>query len=73
MGGQARSRPVADSERELVLSLLPTALNPSGLALVCGDFRPSFLERAQTVLEALEAEGKVYRPYGGRDVWKIVA
>jgi hypothetical protein len=73
MGDLPIPRPVGDSERELVLSLLPAALNPSGLALACGDFRPSFLERARLVLEALEAEGRVYRPYGGQDVWKIVA
>jgi hypothetical protein len=66
------SRPVEDSERELVLSLLPQALGPAGLALACEDLRPSFLARARLILETLEAEGKVYRPYpNDSNVWKV--
>jgi hypothetical protein len=65
------STAVADSERELVLALLAEhgPLNASGIALACADLRPAFLDRAQLVLDALVAEGKVMHPYP--EVWKL--
>jgi hypothetical protein len=66
-------QPVADSERELVLALLAdhSALNAAGLALACADLRPSFLVRAQLVLDTLVTEGKVVHPYP--EVWKLAS
>ena len=63
-------QPVADSERELVLALLgQRALNAAGIALACADLRPSFVARAQLVLNTLVAEGKITQPYP--DVYKL--
>ena len=63
-------QPVADSERELVLALLAQrAINAEGIALACADLRPSFLKRAQLVLDTLTAEGKIVHPYP--EVWKL--
>jgi hypothetical protein len=63
-------RPVADSERELVLYLLAhRALNEAGIALACEDLRPSFLARARLVLDTLAAEGKIV--HSSPDVWEL--
>lgn len=58
---------ISEGEKVTVLELLPQALNAAGVALALG--QPRLADRAEAVLEALEADGRVYRE--ARDIWRV--
>jgi hypothetical protein len=63
--------PVTDEECELILSLLPRALNEAGIALALGDLRPSTLVRINAIIAVLLATGRIQRD--SPEIFRITA
>ena len=64
------TEPISAEEKQLVLDLLPQALNAAGISLALADPRLSVMERAQLVLYELADEGRAWNDHG---VWRVGA
>lgn len=66
----ATSGPISEAEKQLVLELLPAALNAAGISLALADPRLGVMERAQQVIYALADEDRVWNDQG---IWRVGA